>query len=650
MLVYWASPSGSGDGLTFDTPGSIATVKALARANRAADDITVYLRGGTYALAAALSFTSDDSGANGHRVVWQAYGIAPSILSGGVQITGWTLHDAPKNIWSASVPAGQNARQLYVNGVRVARASTTTRGFSSADGGATYASTDATLPTFARPQDLELVFTGAVNWIEDRVMVASATRVGSTTTLTMLEVGTRFTTTWSFANWPTQPTRVENAYELLSASTPGCWYLDPSTDTLYYVPKVGEDMATADVRLPVAEQIITGDAASPLSDVHFRGVFIEHAGWLAPSTQGCFLEVQANDHREPPNEWGDASVLYSNTMPPAAVSLPGAQRVSVACSVFQHLGGHGIYFGAGARDCSVEWNAFRDISGTAIRIGDTTSFAPASPTGSILVGSNLVDGVAVEYRGGVGIFLGIVDRVRVLHNEVCNLPYTAISMGWGWQATGYLLNVSRGNEIAWNNVHHIMQTLRDGGGIYTVGLQGATDRGQIHENYIYSVGTGGSDGNRQMLYTDDVTQYVDLWSNVCVGAGPYWFLENGLAQHNTASGNFASSGLSRFSNATNHLASIDEATFITGTDPAGWPSEASDIALASGPQGLAVGAGDLSLLGGAPAVTASGWIARGSGGFGVARWGPSSMDGRLRVKVFDPGLGRWRVVPLKRFR
>ena len=48
---------------------------------------------------------------------------------------------------------------------------------------------------------------------------------------------------------------VENAYELLTQ--PGQFYLDGTAGSLYYMPRSGEDLATADVELPVLETLVS---------------------------------------------------------------------------------------------------------------------------------------------------------------------------------------------------------------------------------------------------------------------------------------------------------------------------------------------------------------------------------------------------------
>src|SRR3569833_3052931 len=99
-----------------------AKAQQLARARSAADDVVVQLAGGTYRLSAPLTFTSADSGQNGHTVTWQAAAGQTPFLSGGSQVTGWTVQDAGQNIWAASVPQGADSRQLFVDGALAPRA------------------------------------------------------------------------------------------------------------------------------------------------------------------------------------------------------------------------------------------------------------------------------------------------------------------------------------------------------------------------------------------------------------------------------------------------------------------------------------------------------------------------------------------------
>jgi hypothetical protein len=79
------------------------------------------------------------------------------------------------------------------------------------------------------------------------------------------------------------------------------------------------------------------------------------------------------------------------------------------------------------------------------------------------------------------VFAGITDGTVISHNEIRNLPYTGISIGWQWnpQPTPCANNIAE-----YNHIHHIMQVLSDGGGIYTLGRQPGT---VLRYNYIHDI-------------------------------------------------------------------------------------------------------------------------------------------------------------------
>src|SRR5205823_1134201 len=87
----------------------------------------------------------------------------------------------------------------------------------------------------------------------------------------------------------TQPSFVENAFENLKS--PGQWYLDETARLVYYIPRAGEDMTTADVEAPVLEHLVTGTGAK---NVTFRNIEFAYTTWLQPSGDDGFAEMQAN--------------------------------------------------------------------------------------------------------------------------------------------------------------------------------------------------------------------------------------------------------------------------------------------------------------------------------------------------------------------
>src|SRR5436305_18174 len=157
--VFTVAPTGTGKSCSPAAPCSFATAQQQVRAAAPTmkSDLVVQLTGGTYRLAAPLSFGPADSGQHGHRVISRAAGGAHPVLDGGRAVSGWRMADPAKGIWAAPVPAGLQTRQFFVNGQRVPRTSgkPTVTMVQTSDG---YLDPSGTLAGWRNPSDIEFVF------------------------------------------------------------------------------------------------------------------------------------------------------------------------------------------------------------------------------------------------------------------------------------------------------------------------------------------------------------------------------------------------------------------------------------------------------------------------------------------------------------
>ena len=77
-----------------------------------------------------------------------------------------------------------------------------------------------------------------------------------------------------------------NARELLDR--PGEWYHDINTRKVYYYPREGEDMRSAEAVVPAVETLVQvlGTIDRPVQNVQFRNVDFHYTTWMRPSLQG----------------------------------------------------------------------------------------------------------------------------------------------------------------------------------------------------------------------------------------------------------------------------------------------------------------------------------------------------------------------------
>jgi hypothetical protein len=503
-------------------------------------NVTVNLAGGTYQLTAPLTFTAADSPTvPGTHITWRAAPGATTVVSGGQSVTGWILSDKTKNIWSAPAPAQlTDTRQLYVNGVRASRASgalpvavtQTATGYTTAAGDP--------MATWRNPSHIEFVYTGGLGaWTEPRCPVASIT----STTITMAQPCWNNSTkrvlrtdgsgrTYELVGRQSiteAPTSVENAYELLTK--PGQWYLDTAKRTLYYIPRSGENLSTADVEVPVLTTLFSanGTPTAPVHDLSFQGIEYEYATETTADTGTGFSEIQATYTITGTSGYatqGLCSFVKGGTCPygnwtkmAANVSLSYDQGVAFTGDYFVHLGGAGLDLGDGTQNATVAGCVFTDISGNGLDIGgvDINEPSAAEATTGVTIHDSHFYNTSDEYHGGVAIDVGYVQNSTFCNNQIDHVPYTGISVGWGGWPDKVKLpaepNASHGNLFSDNLIFDHMSFLGDGGAIYTNGITGSSlssgehVTGNLIHDQVSSKGHG--------IYTDNGSSYITVTGN-----------------------------------------------------------------------------------------------------------------------------------------
>ena len=510
---------------------TIERARDVARAAKASGkrNIIVNLRGGVYWLSRTFVLTSEDSGAAAAQIVYRNYKGERPVLSGGVRISGWTLGDS--GIWKARTTLA-DFRQLYVNGRRAVRARGPVPVGGRFEGRNGVFLPDARLAQWKNPQDVELVFD--IQWERNILKVFKIQPSGSGVLLSMLEP--YFTLARLKEGKQIElPTHIENALELLDE--PGEWYLDRAAHEIYYMPRAGENMASVEVIAPAVEQLVEvrGTLDRPIHDIRFEGITFAYASWLQPSRIG-HVDVQANFTMPQTNLLARSSpgysavgggaallspVLAEAVRSPGNLVLDAAKSIRFERCIFSHLGGSGLEIRHGSQDNVVSGSRFEDIAGSAIQIGDVNDHHVKDAREVVRnneVSNCYITDAANQYLAGVGVFAGYTDGTVIAHNEITNLPYSGISVGWGWGETdagggGYYQpilfdtpTVARNNRIEYNHVHNVMQLLWDGGGIYILGdMPGTILRGNhVHDN-------PGSPGG---IYLDEGSAHIEVAGNL----------------------------------------------------------------------------------------------------------------------------------------
>jgi hypothetical protein len=199
------------------------------------------------------------------------------------------------------------------------------------------------------------------------------------------------------------------------------------------------------------------------------------------------------------------------------------------------MGATGLDFVSGTHDDLIIGNLIADIAGNGISIGkfvqdeNTEYHTPYNPSDkneictNDTIKDNYVHNVTTEFQGGCGIAAGYPKQLDLEHNEVGYTNYTAISVGYGWTNS---VNAMASNKINYNNVHHAVQILADGAGIYTLSNQ--QPNSEMQYNYLHDYQTSQwADYGSQGIYLDEQTSGYTISHNAMVNA------PNNVAQNKT---------------------------------------------------------------------------------------------------------------------
>ncbi|MFB7372465.1 right-handed parallel beta-helix repeat-containing protein [Streptomyces sp. NPDC056222] len=534
--VLHAAPDGSGSTCSPGRPCSLDGARDAARTVHGRD-VRVELADGTYTLSKPQELGAADSGRGGHTVTWTAAPGADPVLSGGRALTGWS--ENVDGTWTAKAPDGVTPRQLFVDGVRAVRA----RGDSCAapvcdatKAGMTGARATG-IADWARPTDAEAVI--RVRWrnyhcritaVSGDVMTFAQpcwTNSASGTDRT----GPAWDTTTVDSSRYTKVSFFENARELLDQ--PGEFVWDSAARTVTYLPRRGENMRRAETVSPVTENLLVLDGAH---DLRVTGIGFAYAAYLQPSTDEGYAGMQAGLTLTGATGPTDHAGRYY-TKPAAALTVRGGRQVVVDHVAFTRLGGAGVVFEQGTQDSTLTRSRFTDLSSGAVYIGDTEPMPAAELAGARnTVSYNTIRRTGVEYTDAVGIWAGYEAETVIDHNTLDDLPYSGISVGWGWNQPEARTSVLRDNRVTNNRITNVMRVAydqHDGGAVYTQGAQPGT---VISGNYINRSAYGNTERDGNGIYLDEQSSHITVTRNVLTRVGYKWvsnWADYGIDNHAT---------------------------------------------------------------------------------------------------------------------
>ena len=551
----WISPKGSdfNDGTRQFPKATLTSALRQAREWRRTEDnriqggITIYMEGGTYAFYEPVFIRPEDSGTKESPTIIRSVGDEKVILSGGISINGWKKQG---KVWVADVPAFNGRpldfRQLWVNGKKAVRA----RDVEDFEKMNRICSVD---------EKNEILYVPAVSicrlidnkgnlkakyaemvlhqmWCVANLRIRSVEVQGDSAAIRFHQPESRI----QFEHpWPRPMVTTDghnSAFYLTNArelqDVPGEWYHDIDARKVYYYPREGEKMQEAEVIVPAVETLVRveGTLDRPVCHIRFEKITFSYTTWMRPSEKG-HVPLQAGMYLtdgyriDPKMQRNYLNHPLDNQgwlgRPAAAVRVVAARQIDFERCRFEHLGSTGLDYEEAVQGGVVRGCLFRDIAGNGLLVG---SFSPAAHETHLpydpadrrevctqqQINNCYFTEIGNEDWGCLAIAAGYVGDVNIEHNEISEVPYSGISLGWGWTQT---VNCMRNNRVHANLIHHYAKHMYDVAGIYTLGSQ---PKSYVTENCVHSIYKPGyvHDPNHWFyLYTDEGSSFITVRDN-----------------------------------------------------------------------------------------------------------------------------------------
>lgn len=520
------------------------------------ESVRIILQNGVYNLYEPLIIRPEDSGSESSPTIFEAES-DQAIISGGVKISDWKRAG---KFWVANVPDFNgnrlNFRQMWINGRKAVRA----RDVNDFDKMNRILANDkvnetlwvpaAAVRNIAKSPRAEMVLHQM--WAISVLRIKSITFKGDSAGVQFHnpEARIQFERPWP---QPMIKTGLNSAFYLTNAISlldeRGEWFFDSDNSKLYYYPLENEDMRSAEVLVPAISTLlnIEGTAENPVQYVYFRRLKFEHSTWLRPSEQG-HVPLQSGMYLldgyklRPAGVPGNENPGIENQAwvgrPDAAVKLANTQHITFDNCYFEHLGSCGLDIVSGSKFTTVENSVFQDIAGNGLQIGSFAnssleSHLPYDPADERslcshqTIRNNLITNVTNEDWGCVGIAAGYVRNINIEHNEISEISYSGISLGWGWTKT---VNTMRNNRVHANYIHHYARHCYDVAGIYTLSAQSKSEITENRIDSIYHPSYAHDPNHWFYLYTDEGSSFITVKNNWCAGEK---FLKNSNGPGNT---------------------------------------------------------------------------------------------------------------------
>lgn len=394
--------------------------------------VTVYFRGGKYYRTQSAIFTSEDSGSKNGLVTYMAYpGEQPIVLGGKKLNLNWEKYSP--TIYKASLTEDIEFESLYINDEQqiLARYPNFNPEVRIFNGTAEDAIAQERVDQWKDPKGGYFHVLHRALWGGFHYKITGKDPNGN------LEMIGGWQNNRPENGLHDKLRYVENIFEELDS--PGEWYLDKKSRTLYFMPKKGFDLKNANIEVAYLENFIwlKGDEENPVQYLNFDGFTFNRSVRTFMKTKEPLLR----------SDW----TIYRG----GAIFVEGAENCTIQNCDFSQIGSNAVFVSDYNRHITIRGCHVHDIGASAICfVGHPSAvrnpkFIPYGPPVSreeldtipgpknnrypanCIAHDNLLHDLGKVEKQGSGIEISMAMDITISHNSIYNTPRAGINISEG---------------------------------------------------------------------------------------------------------------------------------------------------------------------------------------------------------------------------
>ena len=261
-------------------------------------------------------------------------------------------------------------------------------------------------PNTRNAQNIEFSAKVSAKWVWPLACVAKTEVDPADATRTIAHLQMPYNALAQSMDWGTAYSRtnthvIYNVFEHLGKA--GDFYFDDANNTLYYIPRAGENMETAEVIIPQLVHLvdITGETGTDnyVTNLIFSGLSFNYSDWnlykMGESYGYSTVQTATTFIAMANGNWHN-DMYRSYDVVPSAITVNKAKNIRFLDGSISFTGANGIHLENDVSECEVTGNSFNRVGHAGVVVGHPQHLFENDTSDLVVSGTGLRAGIDKE--------------------------------------------------------------------------------------------------------------------------------------------------------------------------------------------------------------------------------------------------------------